>query len=292
MRYEKRQKFFAVKVIRSVSESLLVSQIGADAFVLLVTVALQEDKLGYIRPVNFWNNQLVELCGFKSERQLIAARKRAVDSGWLEYDKGFKSIPARYRCVIPCGKAVTFPVNYDSESSGQTQDNFRANSKPPSLTLTLTHKESQEEDGDGDLDKEREVVSISPEDEWKMVRLESWAKTLAPLCGTLKPGTWQRYKGLVDQYGLEMVAIVAKNNSGRWVWPDDLAAILATCKADVVIPEDPDTSRAIVILKAKGWQQAVDHVGLSGVSSEQEAIAECRANPGLVAELLEWANAN
>ncbi len=145
---------------------------------------------------------------------------------------------------------------------------------------------------ESNLDKPSESIQIDPIDSWKMERLEPWATKLKPICSTLGPKTWQLFKSLVDKYGIEMVSKVAWNNLGQWKWPDDLAAILATCKAAEVIPEDPDASRAIIVLKSKGWQQAIDYVGLPGVSSEQEAIAECRANPGLVAELLEWANAN
>lgn len=138
------------------------------------------------------------------------------------------------------------------------------------------------------LDQPAERVEIDPIDTWKMERFEPWAKKLKPWCSTLGPKTWMLYKALVDKYGIEKVSKVAWNNLGTWKWPDDLAAILATCVENKPETEDPDTSRAIVVLKAKGWQQAVDYVGLGGVSSEQDAIAACRANPGLVAELLEW----
>ncbi len=288
MQYEKRPKFWAMRYIRTVLNSLSVCEMGHDSFTLIVTIAMQEDRFGYSKPVNFWNEQLAELCGFRSVKQLQRARDRAISSGWLEYRSGFKSIPAVYRSVIPGQMPGAFLDNNDLESARNPPGIRQESVQLPSRTHTHTHKERAEEGQCDDLDKPPEVVSISPEDEWKMVRLEAWAKKLAPLCGTLNQKSWQRYKGLVDQYGLDMVATVALNNSGRFQWADDLAAILSTCQQEPAVPQDPNVATAIGIVKAKGWKACVDKTGLGGVDSESDVLECCVANPGFVDELIEW----
>ncbi len=203
---------------------------------------------------------------------------RLLEIGWLQYVKDFTSEPTSNDCN-------------SQEIVGRSQEKTGAELK--GIERNRIEENRIRESFESNLGIKPETIHPKDsESAWYYECKEPWAIKLKPICGTLGKKTWPQFKALVDRFGLDHVATVAFNTIGQWKWADDLAAILANCKPDVLIPEDPDTSRAIVILKAKGWQQAVDYVGLSGVSSEQEAIAECRINPGLVAELLEWANAN
>ena len=62
---------------------------------------MQEDAIWFSRPVDFYNEQLMPLCGFGSTKRLVAARRKAVEQGWLDYQQGGKSVPSRYRVKIP-----------------------------------------------------------------------------------------------------------------------------------------------------------------------------------------------
>ncbi|MDA8563303.1 hypothetical protein N9L06_02505, partial [Mariniblastus sp.] len=75
--------------------------IGPEACWLLTVIVHQEDVCRYRRPVTFWNGQLLPVCGFGSERRLIAARQKAIDAGFLHYDAGGKGKIAKYWVTIP-----------------------------------------------------------------------------------------------------------------------------------------------------------------------------------------------
>ena len=74
------------------------SEIGPDAFALLVAVVMTEDEIHYQRPPNFYNEQLANRCGIStnSKHALIRARQIAIDAGLLWYEPGAKRRPGRY----------------------------------------------------------------------------------------------------------------------------------------------------------------------------------------------------
>lgn len=106
-----REAFFALKFLRALAERAVASEIGPDACLLLTIVVTEEDRQRYHGPVSFWNGHLIRVTGC-SEDRLARARQRAIDAGWLEYERGRKSTPGRYRVTIPGEQA---PVATDPQ---------------------------------------------------------------------------------------------------------------------------------------------------------------------------------
>lgn len=85
MTYPTRVPYFAQKFIRSLLKTCVANVLGQDSFVLLVAIAATEDAKRYRGPVSFHTGQLLPLLGFGKWERLDAARRKAVDAGWLHY---------------------------------------------------------------------------------------------------------------------------------------------------------------------------------------------------------------
>jgi hypothetical protein len=112
--YPKRPSFFAGKFCRLMTKVALANDLGANVVCLLMVVAHQEDAAGYRGPVTWWNDQLKPLIGVRTDHALIAARKKAVEAGWLHYEPGGKGVAGRYW--------VTVPRLYESLDAGPTAE--------------------------------------------------------------------------------------------------------------------------------------------------------------------------
>ncbi len=99
--YPKREPCFAHKFVRILHKSCAAQEIGRDACWLLTVIAHTEDAARYVGPVTFWNSQLMETLAFKSPKQLNDARSRAIDAGWLIYDREHDRSAGRYFVLIP-----------------------------------------------------------------------------------------------------------------------------------------------------------------------------------------------
>ena len=94
--YPQRDNHFAHKFTRLLTRACVANDIGPDAALLLVIVAHTEDAKRYSRPVTFWNEQILPLCGFANVKAMDRARSRAVEAGWLHYEAGGKGKPGAY----------------------------------------------------------------------------------------------------------------------------------------------------------------------------------------------------
>ncbi|MEL7500050.1 MAG: hypothetical protein AAFN77_20785 [Planctomycetota bacterium] len=110
MSYPKRPKFFAAKFCRVLTKAAAAMDIGPETCWMLTVIAMQEDSCRYRKPVNYWNEQLMTLCGFRSRKRLITARSKAVDFGWLVYIKGGNRKPGKYWVQVP------HPYSIESDS--------------------------------------------------------------------------------------------------------------------------------------------------------------------------------
>jgi len=99
--YPKRPMFFAHRFCRLLTRAAVAQQIGPEACWLLAVIAHQEDAIHYARPVTYYNEQLMPLCGFGSRKRLVEARRKAIDGGWLFYRGGGKGTPGTYWALIP-----------------------------------------------------------------------------------------------------------------------------------------------------------------------------------------------
>lgn len=103
MNYPKREPFFAHKFVRLLTKSCAAQDIGLNAFALLCVIAHQEDSARYSGPVRFWNEQLMNVLGFKSPKQLNDCRAKAIQFGWLGYERSGNREVGRYAVTIPEG---------------------------------------------------------------------------------------------------------------------------------------------------------------------------------------------
>jgi len=85
--YPKRKPYYVVSLGRSLLESGDTAKIGDKAALLVLLIAFKEDQFRYRGWVNFWNGQLMDSLGFSSRDKFNEARKRAVDAGWLLYER-------------------------------------------------------------------------------------------------------------------------------------------------------------------------------------------------------------
>ncbi len=148
--------------------------------------------------------------------------------------------------------------------------------------------------GDDDLDKPQ-PAKTTPEQEWSLERCETWAKRLSAYV-SINAKNFQIYKDLVNSFGLERICTVAKNTRGQWTWPNEFVAIVTEAEAarvkseseEAATADNPIVARAIEIVKARGWKACVDETEIPGVTSEAEAIAECRSYFGFAKALVAW----
>lgn len=106
MIYPKRPPYFAQRFIRLLARTCVAQDLGADVFVLLTVIVTTEDAKRYRGAVTYFNEPLRDLIGVKKTHTLIATRTRAIDAGWLHYEKppnGSRRIPGKYWVTIPKG---------------------------------------------------------------------------------------------------------------------------------------------------------------------------------------------
>lgn len=100
-KYPKRGSHFAHRFTRLLTKAAVAQELGPECCWLLTIVSHQEDAKRYSGPVIFWNQQLMALCGFGSERRLSRTRDACVEAGFLHYEPGGNRKPGRYWCLTP-----------------------------------------------------------------------------------------------------------------------------------------------------------------------------------------------
>jgi hypothetical protein len=65
------------------SRAEVAREIGRDAMLLILAIAVQEDALKYGSAPIFFDSELQRLTGIRSLKHLDRIRQRAVDAGWL-----------------------------------------------------------------------------------------------------------------------------------------------------------------------------------------------------------------
>lgn len=99
--YPKRDKFHAMKLTRLLLKSCAAQTIGRDACLLVTYIASTEDAARYQYPVRFWNSQLDAVLAFNSRKQLAEVRSKAVEAGWLHYQREHDRAVGEYWTLIP-----------------------------------------------------------------------------------------------------------------------------------------------------------------------------------------------
>ncbi|OYP38904.1 hypothetical protein [Rhodopirellula sp. MGV] len=146
MEYPKnRGAFFAHRLVRVLFKSCAIQDIGHHAATLIIHIAHTEDSARYQGAIRFWNSQLMDVLGFKSPKQLNAARNAAVESGWLHYERESGRKVGRYWTTIPpeVSQFDDSPIEpIHSESGTNSGMNNGTNSGKLSESGKVIHSES------------------------------------------------------------------------------------------------------------------------------------------------------
>jgi len=134
--YPKRDSHHAHRITRLLFKSCACQEIGAHAALLVIHIAHTEDAVRYQYPVRFWNGQLMALFGWNSPKQLTEARRRAIEAGWLHYEREGNRQVGRYWTLIPemveaFSDAPIEPINYSENgmNGGTNNGNVSENGK-------------------------------------------------------------------------------------------------------------------------------------------------------------------
>ncbi len=147
--YPTRPPYFAHKFCRLLTKAAVAQRIGPEACWLLAVIVHQEDAVHYSHAVDFYNDQLMSVCGFGGRSRLVTARRKAIEAGWLNYVEGGKSRPGTYWVRVP-EKYSTLPDGACDESesgpeSGQEElfpvPNQDGKQEMPSQNRTATGRQ-------------------------------------------------------------------------------------------------------------------------------------------------------
>jgi hypothetical protein len=136
--YPKRDSHFAHRFVRVLQKSCAAQDIGPHACLLLCYISHTEDAARYSGPVRFWNSQLEQTMGYNSPKQLNNARHRAVEAGWLHYErKGTRGvgeyyviIPERFRTISDA--PIEEPI-LSENGKNEADDSFRIRKESDSI---------------------------------------------------------------------------------------------------------------------------------------------------------------
>ena len=163
--YPKRPKFFANKFVRLLTKAAVAQELGPEACWLLAVVAHQEDSIHYARPVTYYNEQLMPLCGFGGRSRLAAARDKAVKHGWLHYQTGGKGIPGTYWVKIPeqYQDVPDGPCDEGDDSISRPESEQQPERKTNQAPISRPESEQQTENAVPNQDGNRTVTGRQPD---------------------------------------------------------------------------------------------------------------------------------
>lgn len=139
--YPQRDSFFSHRFVRLLMKSCAALDMGPTACLLLCYIAHTEDAAKYRGAVRFWNQQLMTVMGFKSPKQLIDARNKAVEAGWLVYERSGNREVGQYW--------VTVPDQFEGLSDGLIESNHSVNHSESGTNSGTNTKRIAERISDG-----------------------------------------------------------------------------------------------------------------------------------------------
>lgn len=139
--YPQRDSFFSHRFVRLLMKSCAALDMGPTACLLLCYIAHTEDAAKYRGAVRFWNQQLMTVMGFKSPKQLIDARNKAVEAGWLVYERSGNREVGQYW--------VTVPDQFEGLSDGLIEANHSVNHSESGTNSGTNTKRIAERIGNG-----------------------------------------------------------------------------------------------------------------------------------------------
>lgn len=107
---DQRGGLWAWDVVKLMLKLRIAKRIGSSNAVLIIMhVAAGEHREDYLAPPAFFNQELMDACGLSDEKSFIRARTLAIESGWLNYQKGDIRLAGLYWVTIPKAWGHVFP---------------------------------------------------------------------------------------------------------------------------------------------------------------------------------------
>jgi hypothetical protein len=202
---------YSIRYIRWLMHSGISSEIGPDAFALLVAVVMTEDEIHYQRPPNFYNEQLANRCGIStnSKHALIRARRIAIDAGLLWYEPGAKRRPGRY-----------FVIGFSADSTPKV-NRMCTESEPnvnPSIPIPIPIPNT-----DASMSVSVSPKAIKAKPGWTMpegvdpIHWEDWLTHRKSKRASNTPSAWNRVEREATKAGLTIATVVQTCAERSWV---------------------------------------------------------------------------
>jgi hypothetical protein len=179
--YPRRESHFAHRFVRLLHNSEAAQVIGPAACYLLCIIAHAEDARRYAGPAEFWRTQLLKVLGFRSPKQLVEARKKAISGGWLVYEQDGTRGVGKYFVTIPerfAGLSDAAIEPAISSASGTNNGTNRNGSFPPLVPLE-THKRNGKGSISGTQSGSLPIPSPIPNPEREAAPLSAGADALS-----------------------------------------------------------------------------------------------------------------
>ncbi len=137
--YPKRDSHFAHRFVRVLQKSCAAQDIGQHACLLLCYISHTEDAARYSGPVRFWNSQLEQTMGYTSPKQLNNARHKAIEAGWLHYERQGTRGVGEYYVIIPdrFRTLSDAPIEEPILSQNGKNDSFPERNESPAILSDL-----------------------------------------------------------------------------------------------------------------------------------------------------------
>lgn len=96
----KNSGYFA-RFAKALFRSDAVARIGADAVLLALFVAAEEDREHYRQPPQIWREQIMDRLQLRSPKRVLSVRSAAVEAGIVHYQPGTRTTPPTYWTLTP-----------------------------------------------------------------------------------------------------------------------------------------------------------------------------------------------
>jgi hypothetical protein len=146
--YPKRIKYFAHKYVRILQKSCAAMDIGQAACLLCTYIAHTEDAARYSGPVRYWNEQLMNVMGFTSPKQLVSARNKAIEYGWLHYERDKNRTVGKYWVLIPEDLSGHDDGMIEDDEETIDRSNYTSNQVENGTNCGMNSKRKAEREGD------------------------------------------------------------------------------------------------------------------------------------------------
>ena len=157
------------------------------------------------------NFRLMGLCGFSSEMTFIRCRDKLIELGFLDYQKGKKGQPNRYKLVLDNFKNSRYTIKYTVKNDSKNDSEIDSISDSKNDSTSVSHNKTKTKDKDNKesthkcVQKKNSILGISESNENCKV-----AKEVKKAYGSAKNVmlTAKQYTSLQAKYGDELPEMI------------------------------------------------------------------------------------